>query len=85
MATKNEAAPKAKKSKKRQEKEHGKWIDRISEVTQDSRPYSIKSNFILNDLVDHPKFGAGVVAELLTDTTMKVVFSDGERTLVYNK
>lgn len=83
MATK--AAPKKKKTKKRQEKEHGKWIDRISEVTQDSRPYSMKETFAANDLVDHPKFGAGVVAELLTDTTMKVVFSDGERVLVYNK
>ena len=83
MVTK--VATEKKKSKKRQEKEHGKWIDSISAVTQDSRPYSIKENFSANDLLDHPKFGAGVVSELLTDTTMKVVFSDGERVLVYNK
>ena len=83
MVTKVETVKK--KSKKRQEKEHGKWIDSISSVTQDSRPYSMKENFDTNDLLDHPKFGAGVVSELLTDTTMKVVFSDGERVLVYNK
>lgn len=79
------AAEPKKKTKKRQEKEHGKWIDRISEVRKDSRPYSMKEDFVANDLLDHPKFGAGVVAELLSDTTMKVVFSDGERVLVYNK
>lgn len=84
MAIKKKAVVK-KKTKKRQEKEHGQWIDRISEVTEDSRPYSVKESFAENDLLDHPKFGAGVVSEVLTSTTMKVIFSDGEKVLVHNK
>lgn len=85
MGKVKKATPKKKKTKRRQEKEHGKWIDSISGVTEDSKAYSIKKNFHLNDLIDHPKFGAGVVSELLTDTTIKVTFSDGDRVLVHNK
>lgn len=46
--------------------------------------YSIKGKFALNQKINHPKFGVGVVREVQQDK-VEVVFSDEVRNLVHNR
>jgi hypothetical protein len=50
-----------------------------------AEPYSIKSPFQVADLIDHPKFGVGIVTEVADISKVKVVFEDGERVMVCNR
>ena len=48
-----------------------------------AQKYSIKMELKLNDIVDHPKFGVGVVTEIREHQKAHVAFSDGGRVLIY--
>jgi hypothetical protein len=50
-----------------------------------AEPYSIKAPFKVADLIDHPKFGVGIVTEVADVSKVKVVFEDGERVMVCNR
>lgn len=82
MATKKTTK---KKTSKREEKQFNTWTDKISEVDSPSRNYSIRETYELNDLIDHPTFGAGVVVNLQGEEKIEVTFSDTTRWLVHNK
>jgi len=45
--------------------------------------YSIKMELKINDIVEHPKFGVGVVTEIREHQKAHVAFQDGGRVLVY--
>ncbi len=77
-------AKKAAKTKK-DEKKINNWTDKISQVARPSKSYSTATLFNLNDLIDHPSFGAGVVTKLQGSERIEVTFSDGIRSLVHNK
>ena len=47
--------------------------------------YSIKSPLALNDVVDHSKFGIGVVIELREGRKAQVAFPDGGRVLAHSR
>jgi len=47
-------------------------------------PYNIKGKFQLNQKINHPKFGLGVVRNVHQDK-VEVVFSDEVRNLVHNR
>ena len=49
-----------------------------------AEPYSMKKKFKSDALIDHPKFGLGVVTEV-TGLAILVTFQDGERSLVHNR
>lgn len=61
---------------------------RWEQLTQNSQkeptPYNMKKAFEVESLIDHPKFGIGVVTAL-TDSSIQVVFEDQERSLVHNR
>ena len=46
--------------------------------------YSIKSTFKENDLIEHPKFGTGLVQSALKANKIEVIFEDGPRLLIHN-
>ena len=48
-------------------------------------PYSIKSPLNVSDLIDHPKFGIGVVTSIADVQKVRVTFEDGERVMVCNR
>jgi len=48
-------------------------------------PYSIKTELNIGDLVDHPKFGVGIVETIADIQKAKIVFEDGERVMVCNR
>ena len=50
-----------------------------------AEPYSIKTPFQVSDLIDHPKFGVGVVTAIEDVQKVKVVFEDGERIMICNR
>ena len=49
-----------------------------------ARAYSIKGAFRENDLIEHPKFGLGLVLSTAKDNKIEVIFVDGPRLLIHN-
>ncbi len=47
-------------------------------------PFSIRTKFELDQKIDHPKFGAGFVKNVLADR-VDVMFQDELKTLIHNK
>jgi hypothetical protein len=47
-----------------------------------SHAYSVKALFEVDHVLDHPKFGVGVVVKILEPTRARVLFQDDERTMV---
>ncbi len=48
-------------------------------------PYSIKLPLQVSDLVEHPKFGIGIVTAIVDVQKVRVAFEDGERILICNR
>ena len=45
------------------------------------RAYSMQAAFAVDDLVEHPVFGNGIVREVMAPDKMRVLFRDGARLL----
>lgn len=56
----------------------------VADSDQTSKKYNMKAKFDLNDKVDHPKFGVGIIRLSLQDK-IEVVFEDEVRSLVHNR
>lgn len=67
-------------------KEQRKW-SRVMAKVEGEKPlnYDMSDEYKENDVIDHSKFGVGVVSEVIDPTKMSVVFEDGEKTLVHNR
>lgn len=50
----------------------------------ESRPYSIKTKFVVGDTINHPTFGIGKVRALI-DNKIEVEFTDSVKTLLHNR
>jgi hypothetical protein len=65
------------------------WEDAMSRVPENElancRPYSIRDTYETGDLVAHPVFDIGFVADLLPDNKVEIQFRDGPRVLVHNR
>jgi len=60
------------------------WMEKISNTKKKSTPYSIDIKFHVGDIIDHLKFGPGIV-EKVVDDKIEVVFRHEIKTLVHNK
>ncbi|MBL7031806.1 MAG: hypothetical protein ISR97_01335 [Nitrospira sp.] len=49
-----------------------------------ARAYSIKSTFRENDVIEHPKFGTGLVKSTVKSNKIEVIFEDGPKLLIHN-
>ncbi len=79
------AAPK-RASKKVVESPQVQWQKLIDGTNREkSRTYEMNAQFAQGDLLDHSKFGPGVVTELLDAHKMVVVFEDKTRIMIFNK
>ncbi len=47
--------------------------------------YSIRGNFAKDDIIDHPKFGIGVVLSIIKINKAEILFKDGPKLLVQNQ
>lgn len=50
-----------------------------------SRRYTIKETFEVDDIVDHKKFGIGLVTKMLGDQKIEVTFREGAKILVHDR
>lgn len=60
------------------------WMEALNKTTKKSQPYSPKTKFIIGDIIDHTKFGPGIVQTIIDSTKMEVVFRHEIKTLVHN-
>ena len=61
------------------------WEDAIAKAKGESVKYSIKTKFNIGEIVDHPKFGLGVVEKALDANKIEVVFKTTSKVLMHNK
>lgn len=61
------------------------WLEAVNNSKAKSRAYSIKDKFEADDIIDHPKFGPGVVTKLIDDNKVEVIFRHEIKTLLHNK
>ena len=47
------------------------------------KPYATTSRFIVGDLVNHPKFGNGIVTKVLESSKVEILFAEGSRVLLH--
>ena len=50
-----------------------------------SRRYTIKESFSVDDVVDHKKFGIGLVTKMLGDQKIEVTFREGIKILIHDR
>lgn len=61
------------------------WARRMDEFALDHgrviRSYSMRETFALNEPIQHPKFGKGVVLEILDANKVAILFEEGRKVL----
>lgn len=60
------------------------WMEKMSNTKKKSMPYSMEGKFAEGDIIDHVKFGPGVV-EKVVDDKIQVIFRHEIKTLVHKK
>jgi hypothetical protein len=59
------------------------WEQKMREAKKVGRPYAISDTFQVGDVVEHSKFGPGIVETVVSPGKVTVFFRDGEKTLVH--
>jgi hypothetical protein len=60
------------------------WMEKMSNTKKKSTPYAMDGKFHEGDIIDHTKFGPGIV-EKVVDDKIEVIFRHEIKTLVHNK
>ncbi len=60
------------------------WMEKLNKTTSKSQPYGIDQRYKEGDVIDHSKFGPGIVQNVKAQT-IEVVFRHDIKTLVHNK
>lgn len=60
------------------------WMEKMSNTKKKSTPYAMDEKFVVGDVIDHVKFGPGIV-EKVVDDKIDVIFRHEIKTLVHNK
>ena len=61
------------------------WMTALNQATEKSQPYTIKNVFSKGDIIDHPKFGPGIVDRVIDGDKIEVIFRHEVKTLIHNK
>lgn len=59
------------------------WMEALNKSNRKSQPYSPKGKFTVGDIIDHTKFGPGIVQSIVDNTKIEVVFRHEIKTLVH--
>lgn len=85
-AAKPKKAKKAAVKKPTKTKEQRKWSRVLAKVDAENPvEYAMTSTYDANDVIEHSKFGLGVVVDVVDTSKVSVVFEEGEKTLVQNR
>ena len=60
------------------------WMEEMGKASGKAKAYSIREKFIAGDIIDHKKFGPGIVQELIDDK-IEVLFQHELKLLVHGK
>jgi hypothetical protein len=60
------------------------WMEQLNKTTTKSQSYAIDAKFKVGDVIDHSKFGPGIVQTVLQDK-IEVIFRHEIKTLIHNK
>ena len=60
------------------------WENAMKDSNKKHHAYSIKTQFKLGDIIDHPKFGPGVVDRVFDSNKMEVIFKSDLKVLIHN-
>jgi hypothetical protein len=65
---------------------HQKEFEFLMDTHKESKgvPYNMKSKFEVNQKLDHPRFGVGIIRAVQSDK-IEVVFSDEVKSLIHNR
>jgi hypothetical protein len=62
------------------------YLSRLTGVDPaNSRKYNTKGNFSENEIIDHLKFGIGIVSSVIQVNKIKILFKDGPKLLIQNQ
>ncbi len=61
------------------------WMKKMAETSQKSQPYKISGKFEVGDVLDHVKFGPGIVESIVDNDKIEVMFRHEIKTLIHNK
>ncbi|MAE58654.1 MAG: hypothetical protein CME69_07225 [Halobacteriovorax sp.] len=61
------------------------WEEAMAKAKGETQKYSIKEKFEIGEIVDHPKFGIGVVGKALDANKIEVIFKTSLKVLMHNK
>jgi len=60
------------------------WEDKVKHAPDPSVKYSPKSTFEIGQLVDHPKYGTGIVERKIDNNKIEIMFEKTIKTLMHN-
>lgn len=69
------------KAQRAAEEQEQSWQRALNVSAATPRPYAMSAAFAEGEVIDHPKFGLGVVREVLPPDKVQVLFRDGSRLL----
>lgn len=86
VAAKRKTKPPPRRSKKKQEDPAEIYRQLIEgRDLSEAEPYKLKNALDEGDLIDHPKFGIGIVMSVIESTKVNVVFEDRPRIMICNR
>jgi protein-arginine kinase activator protein McsA len=86
IAKKQAKKKEAKKPMSPATKSQRKWSRLISKSENESpKTYQMNETYAQNDVIEHTKFGTGVVVTVIDPSKISVVFEEGEKTLIQNR
>lgn len=84
LKTKKVKASTTKRTRKKSVSVGELWIEEMGKITGKAKAYSIREKFEAGDIIDHKKFGPGIVQNLVDDK-IEVLFQHELKLLVHGK
>ncbi|HDH05498.1 MAG TPA: hypothetical protein ENH01_07280 [Nitrospirae bacterium] len=70
---------------KLQKTSYNEYVSRLTGADLSiAKKYSIKGNFEQDEIIDHSKFGIGIVLSIIQSNKIKILFEDGPKLLIQN-
>lgn len=80
-----ESAVASPKKAKPRGKAYKDYLTLLTEADRSAaRTYSVKDTFKENDVIEHSKFGTGLVQSVVNEKKIEVIFKDGPKLLIHN-
>jgi hypothetical protein len=80
---KSKSSPQKTKSQKAN---YNEYLSRLTDCDlSNAKKYSMEGNFEKNEIIDHHRFGIGIVLSVIQFTQIEILFKDGPKILIQNR